>query len=166
MSPIQAVALGVRLFAIWLAIVVLRWMPYLYKDVRRFDDETATVIGVVSVILIALFLVFLWFFPRAVALRLLPGREIPPINNVPPEMWFAVGCALLGLWVLTNAIPALFQNAYVLFYAQRNQMSRPEGWDAAILYYLCELVIGVWLLLGASGARKLVWWARTGRFGS
>jgi hypothetical protein len=162
MSPIQAVALGVRLFAIWLAIYMARWMPYLYKDLRRFDDETATAIAVAMSVLIILIVVFLWFFPRTVALRLLPGRETPPTTSVSPDMWFAVGCALLGLWVLTNAIPALVQNTFLLFYAQRNQMSRPEGWDAAILYYLVELVIGVWLLLGASGARRLVWWARGG----
>ncbi len=161
MSPIQIVALAVRLFAIWLAIYVLRWMPYLYRDLRRFDDATMTAIGVATAVLIILIVVFLWFFPRTVALRLLPGHEMPPTTNVSPDMWFAVGCSLLGLWVLTNVIPALVQNTYVLFYAQRNQMSRPEGWDAAILHYLVELVIGVWLLLGASGARKLVWWARS-----
>jgi hypothetical protein len=166
MSPIQAVALGVRLFAIWLAIDMLRWIPYLYKDLRRFDNETVTAIGFATSVLIILLVVFLWFFPRTVALRLLPGRETQPITDVSPDRWFAVGCALLGLWVLTNAIPALVQNTYVLFYTQRNQMSRPEGWDAAILHYLVELVIGVWLLLGASGARRLVWWARAGRFGS
>ena len=164
MSPVQAVSLGVRLFAIWLVIYAARQMPYLYRDVRRFNDETTTVIAIAVCAVIVLLVVLLWFFPRTVARKLLPGDEAPVVAASSPNMWFAVGCALLGLWVLTDAIPSLVQNLYLLLHAQRNQTSRPEDWDADMLYYLVELVIGFWLLLGASGARRLVWWARSVRF--
>ena len=105
----------------------------------------------------------LWFFPRTVARTLLPGESTSPPVNSHPGSWFAVGCALLGLWVLTSAVPALVRNAYILFYVQRNNMPLPENLGSGVLYYAVELGVGVWLLLGAAGVRKVLWWARSTR---
>jgi len=159
-SPIQVAALAIRLFAIWLAIYWARWIPYLYSEARKPDDAAGLVVAVGVTLLTVFLVIFLWFFPRTVARTLLPAGESASRPPVSPDLWFAIGCALLGLWVLTDAIPSLVQNVFALFYAQRAQMPRPDGWDAAFLYYLAEVTIGVWLLLGASGARRLFWWAR------
>jgi hypothetical protein len=158
MSPTQAVALAVRLFAVWLAIYWALWVPYLYGLVRDSENvaESAGAIGVL--VLAILFVLFLWFFPRTVARTLLPEHDSTPITTASPAAWFAVGCALLGLWVLTEALPGLARNVYVLIYAQRNGASAP-GWDAGLVYRLVELAIGFWLLLGAAGVRKLLKWA-------
>jgi hypothetical protein len=129
-------------------------------DCRCLDDAAASAVAIGVTVLGVLFVLFLWFFPRTVARTLLPEQDSTPIANSSPDAWFAVGCALLGLWVLTEAVPALVRNIYVLFYAQRARLPTPEGWDAGVVYYLGELAIGVWLLLGAAGARKLVGWAR------
>jgi hypothetical protein len=29
------------------------------------------------------------------------------------------------------------------------------------VYYVVQIALGVWLLMGARGARRLFWWART-----
>ena len=158
MSPTQAVALAVRLFAIWLAIYWARWVPYLYAQVRDSENVVESAGDIVSMVLALFFVLFLWFFPRTVARTLLPKNDPTPITTASPATWFAVGCALLGLWVLSEAIPGVLRNVYVLIYAQRNGASAP-GWDAGLAYRLVELAIGFWLLLGAAGVRKLLWWA-------
>jgi hypothetical protein len=162
-SPLQTTALAVRLFAIWLAIYWARWIPYLYTQARDTEGMAETVTAVIVAALGIAFVLALWFFPRTVARTLLPGESISPPVTSPPASWFAVGCALLGLWVLTSAVPALVRNAYVLFYVQRNNMPLPENWGSGVIYYAVELGVGVWLLLGAAGVRKVLWWARSAR---
>jgi len=162
-SPIQATALAVRLFAIWLAIYWARWVPYLYTQARETEGMAASLAVVIGTALGVAFVLALWFFPRTVARTILPSESISLPTNAAPASWFAVGCALLGLWVFTSAVPALVRNAYVLWYVQRNNMSVPEGWGSGVLYYAVELGVGVWLLLGAAGVRKILWWARSAR---
>jgi hypothetical protein len=160
MSPAQAAALAIRLFAIWLAIYWARWAPYLYNQARESEESTETVIFLGVTGLAVLFVLFLWFFPRTVARTLLPAHDSAPVANASPDVWLAVGYTLLGLWVLTRAVPAFVQDIYVLVYAQREHVAPPERWEAALIYQVVELVIGVWLLLGAAGARRVFWWAR------
>jgi hypothetical protein len=44
--------------------------------------------------------------------------------------------------------------------AQRNPAIDTTDMRFAWVYYLAEIAIGIWLLLGARGARRLFWWAR------
>src|SRR5450631_3131562 len=163
MSPIQTAALVVRLFAIWLAIYWARWIPYLYAQAREADDMLASVTGILVTALGFAFVLALWFFPRTIARGLLPGESTSPPIPFPPASWFAVGCTLLGLWVFTSAVPGLVQNGFLLLYAQRNNISLPQNWGGTVIYYVVELGVGVWLLLGAAGVQKVVWWARNAR---
>ena len=163
MSPIQTTALAVRLFAIWLAIYWARWIPYLYTQARETEGMAASFTAIIVTALGFAFVLALWFFPRMVARTLLPKESTSLPVTSPPASWFAVGCALLGLWVFTSAVPALVQNGYLLLYFQRNNMSLPENWGSTMIYYVVELGVGVWLLLGAAGVRKVLWWARNAR---
>jgi hypothetical protein len=56
MSPIQTIAVAVRLFAIWLAIYAGRMLPQFYRETVSFDDPGMSVASVVIGILIALFI--------------------------------------------------------------------------------------------------------------
>jgi hypothetical protein len=160
-SPIQIAAIAVRLFAIWLAIYCARWTPYLYGVLRDSDDDLmAGVLAVAGVLLSIGTVLFLWFFPRTVARSVLPAGDPSPGKPSGPDAWLTIGCTLLGLWVLTDAIPALVRNIYVLFYTNRINMSAPEGWGARTLQIGVELAIAVWLLLGARGLRRVISWAR------
>jgi hypothetical protein len=75
-------------------------------------------------------------------------------------MWLSVGCALIGLWVLTSALPALVRNLIVL-YLSRDTYDDVPNVNIWRIYYLVEIAIGLWLILGAKGFRKLYWWAQT-----
>jgi hypothetical protein len=160
MSPIQAVALGVRLFAIWLAIYCSRWAPYFYGQARDADDTVTIVIMIAIGALAFAAVLFLWFFPRTVARAILPAGDPIPVVPAGADAWFAVGCTLLGLWILSEVLPGLARNAAVAIYTSRANMTVPDGWGAGTLYYAVELVIGVWLMLGAAGVRGAIAWAR------
>ena len=160
MSPIQTVAVGVRLFAIWLAIYWARWTPTLYAWARDSDDPAASIFIAGIVLLCAGAVLFLWFFPRTVARSLLPAGD-SVASSIDREALFAVGCTLLGLWQLTEAVPALVGHLHTLVWVHRANMTPPDGWGAGMVYIAVKLVIAVWLMLGASGLRGILGWART-----
>jgi len=160
MSPIQAVGVGVRLFAIWLAIHCAGWTPSLYTWARDSDDPSTGVLVAAIVALCVGAVLFLWFFPRTVARSLLPAGDAVT-SSIDPEALFAVGCTLLGLWQVTEALPALMRNLLALASVQRANMSVPEGWGAGTVYNVIKLAIAVWLMFGASGLRSILGWARS-----
>ena len=75
MTSAQIVGLGVRLFAIWLVVSVLRHVPGMWRfnvsGAAAGDSATNVVIVAVTVIMLAL-AAGLWFFPLAVANKLIP----------------------------------------------------------------------------------------------
>jgi hypothetical protein len=78
-------------------------------------------------------------------------------------MWFAVGCALIGLWLIVPALASIIYHLSVLFMAQRNPEIDTSNMGFTWVYYVAEIAMGVWLLLGARSARRLFWWARNAR---
>src|SRR5215468_10600085 len=102
MSPHQAVAVAVRIFAAWLGISVLR-------DLASFAFLKQTDMPgfgfVVTVLALAALLVSaLWLFPGTIAGKLLSPDNAKPEPSASPDLWLAMGCALLGLWLLTSAL--------------------------------------------------------------
>lgn len=160
MSPIQAVAVAVRLFALWFAIFFGRTAPGYYIQIRDFDDTLASAIGIAVVLLALAFVVFLWFFPRTVARAILPAADPVLASRPSEEAWFRVGCGLLGLWLLTGALPGVARHVFLLYYAQRTQMSLPESSAGTLVYYGTEIAVAAWLLLGGAGVLRLWQWAR------
>ena len=165
MSPKQIVALSIRLFVIWTALSVLSRLPGNAAFLQRgLDDTFALGWLLAGAVLIALISLVLWFFPLTIAGRLLPGSGTPPAEPATIEQWFAVGCALIGLWALAASLPAIF-----LFYVPLLRYAgTTEGrfsWDlvASLNFarFIGEAVIGLYLLLGAKGLRGLIRWART-----
>jgi hypothetical protein len=160
MSPIQAVGVGVRLFAIWLAIHCAGLTRPLYTWARDADDPGAGLLVAAILAVCVGAVLFLWFFPRTVARSLLPAGDTVA-STIDSEALFAVGCTLLGLWQVTEALPALVRNLLALAWVQRANMSVPEGWGAGTVYNVVKLAIAVWLMFGASGLRSILGWARS-----
>ena len=161
MTPLQTAALGVRLFAIWLAVYCARWAPYLFGEARASREFDLTVVIVLAALLSIAAVLFLWFFPRSVARAILPAGDPPQMQtSSSPDAWLAIGCALVGLWVLSEAIPALVQAIWGYAYIQRGNLPVPDEWSARLVYALVEAAVGVWLVLGARGMRKVLRWAR------
>lgn len=156
MSPHQAVAVAIRIFAAWLGITVIRDLAS-FAFIRQ-SDMPGYGFAVAVLVLAALLVAALWLFPGTIA-----GKLLSPINgkletSASPDLWLAMGCALLGLWMLTSAIPTLVFDTYALL--RLNPGDDRGNVPQSVVYYVVEVAIGLWLVFGAKGFRRLFWWAR------
>ena len=163
MTPHQTLAVAVRLFAILFAIYIVRELLAFYASAHeRGDPYVLAIVATVSGLSV-LFLVVLWFFPRSIARGLLPLSSDTPAQPSPPDIWFATGSSLIGLWLMASAVPALARNSLVM-YVFRSESVDMSGLRSGLLYYSVQFVVGAGLLFGANGLKKVFLWARnTGR---
>ena len=162
MTPQQAVALALRLFAIWLGIQVLRMVPWFFEPGAVQSSSHAYVAFLLA--LGALIIVVLWRFPGSIAGKLVPAGDAQPRASTSADAWLAMGCMLIGLWTLTTTLPRLAYDTFAL-----NSMPRWEDHSQLhywVVYNLTELLISMWLILGGRGARKLFWWMQNAGTGS
>ena len=151
MSPHQIIALATRLFAVWLAI----HLPGQVYEVL-FAEPSARLFVVCIFIIEVVAMLALWFSPHTIARRLLSVStpETPAPSSA--DTWLRMGCALIGLWVLATSFPKLIVDAFGMYFIKDDDPSLQR----AVLYYLAEVAIAVWLILGGSGFREVFWWAR------
>lgn len=160
MSPHQIVAVAVRLFALWAIVYLVRAVPGYFVHLKRFDDPVTQAVILAGGIALVVLVLVLWFFSRTAAKILLPGDATPPTSPASAEVWFAIGCSLLGLWILTQAVPGLLRYFIVLIWSQRSGIAMGNEWHEDAIYDVLQSLIGFWLLLGTKGLRRLVLWAR------
>ena len=159
MTPHQALALGVRLFAIWCGLAIVREVVAFMTSWQPQDGSGGLVVVAGATVLSGIFLLLLWFFPRAIARGLLPHSTDAPTQAPSYQMWFTLGTALLGLWFVASAITPILRNLSVM-YVFRPELINPEdvrSLRVGLVYYAVELLIGLGLLFGATGIRKLIW---------
>jgi len=165
MHPKQAVALGVRLFAIWVFITLITRVPGNVALLQKWGGDVLGVIIFVSASAILLVVcVVLWLFPVGVAGKLLPDADNPPAQPSSADEWFSVGCRLLGLWTVVDTLPSLF-----FYYLPVGIVSKHpdmagvwhEDYKWSVASLIAEVVLGIWLLLGARGLLGLLRWARS-----
>ncbi|CAN7195846.1 hypothetical protein [Polaromonas sp. LjRoot131] len=108
MTPQQLVGLGVRLFAIWLGIAsVAYWVSIPAALAANNLGKTPGIVSyAIGVAYVAAALLF-WFFPMAIAHKLLPRTHYQNSLSAEPHELAKVGSALLGLWLITKAAPTL-----------------------------------------------------------
>jgi len=144
------------LFAVWLGLQALRTLPAFFT-VKAFESPRYVwmtfMLAITAVVILAL-----WVFPRTIAGKLLPPPDTDPRPSATPDVWLATGCTLLGLWTLTTTIPRLIYDFFAL--KSMSGIEDPSELYHWVIYNLVELVIAIWLLLGAKGVRKLFWWAQ------
>jgi hypothetical protein len=157
MTPHQVLAVAVRLFAIWLAIYVLRSAPSYYRELTRLGDSTGTAATLVVAGLAIAMVAFLWLFPRTVARTLLDAKSLAPPEPADPDTWFATGCALIGVWLIVPALSALIYDLSIFYLAQRDSRIDVADLQFDWIYRAAEIVLGIWLVMGARGMRKLFW---------
>ncbi|HZR67622.1 MAG TPA: hypothetical protein VFB01_01070 [Burkholderiales bacterium] len=162
MTNAQSVAVGVRLFAIFLLVYVIRGGPGLWlMNWREGDTAGMTTVVVIMVALLAV-AALLWLFPLSVASSLVPRSALERSSGLPVEDLQRCGFLLLGLWVLASAVPGFVRYAFLYYLSSRPGAMVDLGVNipAAFVGIVCELVIGVWLVFGAKGLVGLVRRAR------
>ena len=159
MTPHQTLTVAVRLFAVWLALIVLR--EVVGGLISSRTPEYASLLPVIIVVgVVGLFLVVaLWFFPRSIAHGLLPSGVDAPSKPSSPEVWFAIGTSLIGLWLIASSVPGILRNLIVLYLFRAESMDK-SGLESGLIYLFAEAAVGVVLIVGTNGIRRFVWWAR------
>lgn len=159
----QLVALGVRLFCIWLAIHAMTSMSGYWIIASQQDSAMAETIVLAGSALFLLIIVLLWLFPLTVAGKLLPRAALDRHVALAPHQHIeSAGFCLLGLWLLTRAVPGLIYDAVVMHLYHANPALALSPQRYATMYgHLVELALAIWLLFGARGLRGLLNWARS-----
>jgi hypothetical protein len=163
MNPTQSLAVGIRLFAIWLLWYGLTKTSSTYFISRDADQVTSLLPFVVGAILVTLICLLLWLFPTFLARKILPTWDEAPSTIPVFEDWFSVGCSLIGVWALAKAIPALSSYLIVNYLGQKiypDSFSVNPDWPLYVAFNVFQLLFGVWLFFGAKGLRKILVWAR------
>jgi len=167
MTPLQIVALGLRLVALIWLLYTLNHLHGLFAYVNN-DSRiviTKSVIWLFAFLQIATCAV-LWFFPMTIAARLLPSASANEQTRSPVALveWQTLGVICIGIWALSKAIPdAIYWITYYsmsfgadgdAFYLDADQMGR-------VASTVAELGIGLWLVFGARGFAAFVFKLRT-----
>ena len=161
MLPYQVVAVAIRLFAISLALGALTALPIVtIEQVSQGSHPPGFAYSLFLIVLMMVLALLLWVFPYSVASKLMPKTTEPAAETTAADTWLAIGCAVIGLWVLSRALPGLIRDLYVLRaadgYADTHDI---RSWA---LFNFMQVLIAAWLALGAAGFRKLFWVARNG----
>ena len=158
MTPHQTLAVAVRLFAVWLALVVIREVLGSYFFARREQEALLPIVAIVGLVA-AVLVIILWFFPRTIARGLLPSRSEIPAQPSAPETWFAIGVSLIGVWLTASAIPGLLRNLSLLYLYASDAIDK-SGLISAFVFLLAQVAVGVVLVVGGNGIKRFIWWAR------
>lgn len=158
MTPHQTLAVGVRLFAIWLVLYVL---PGTYSAMLGVESGSPDIfrlaaVGIVPLVIAAL----LWFSPLTVAQKLLSNAAETPAPALSPEAWLPVGCTLIGVWLLASALPHIIQDTITLF-SGGVAIASIDGFWPWFAYSVAEVIVALWLILSNHGIVRLFRWARS-----
>jgi len=107
MTPQQLLGVGVRLFAIWLAVTSVGYftsIPAALDSVPGAGGATVAfaIGGAYLVCALAL-----WLFPMVVAHAVLPRTRFENRLSLNAHELARVGASLVGLWLLARALPSL-----------------------------------------------------------
>src|SRR3954462_11145662 len=158
MTPHLALALGVRLFAVWYALVAVRELVAFLTSWRPPDASYPLGIVVGGSLISLVILLTLWFFPKSIARGPLPKSSDASSQTSSYQMWLTLGIAFIGLWFVASAIAPILRNVSVMYFfkSELTNLEDMRSLRAGLLYYAVELVIGFCLLFGAPGIQKLI----------
>ncbi|MFY2763699.1 hypothetical protein [Arenimonas sp. MALMAid1274] len=169
MSREDYVAIGVRLFAVFVGIKTLLAIPASVQVLVQGDSmDWAWAHASVLSLTVAL-CAFLWFFPLTIARKLLPVMKEPRSEaTIDASVGMSLGLTLLGVWFLAQGLMDLLY--WLTLLVRTNYVVRAQQYDhvwqpdqiASMAATAFELVIGAVLILGSSGIRRGIYRFRYG----
>jgi hypothetical protein len=149
MTPQQLLGVGVRLFAVWLALTSVAY----FTSIPTALNSTPGVSGAAVAYVIGGAYLFgalaLWFFPMVVAHTVLPRTKFENRLSLNAHELARVGSSLIGLWLFAKALPSLvwFVLRSFLFMEAGSSFSSLSGeakLDLAVAVF--ELVFAAFLI--------------------
>lgn len=156
MTPQQLVGLGVRLFALWLALTSIGTITAIFSTQMPEGAPKGLGIGMGVAYLVGA--AVLWFLPMAVAHRLLPRTSHSNAMSAGAfEIARAGGC-LLGLWLFVKTLPTaawyVFRMAAVTGSAPAIEAFNADAKvDMAVIVF--QLVLATVLILKSESFARL-----------
>ena len=159
MTPQQIVGLGIRLFAIWLAVMCLHYLIRIPAalEAAHAGEKAIGAYGVAAAYAVAALL--LWLFPMWTAHKLLPRTNFENSISLQPLEAARVGCALIGLWFFAqgflDAVWFLFR-AFLSIGSQSAFESLGSSAKLDFAVTAVNLIFGLVLILRAGTFATLV----------
>jgi hypothetical protein len=169
MSREDYVAIGARLFAIYVGIHTILQIPSSVQMLKSPDGMSWAWLYALALVLSLAICAFLWNFPLTVARKLLPVmKEARSEQTVDSSIGLSLGITLIGVWLIGQG---LLDSIYWLAMIIRTNSlvsSKNYGFEwqpddiASMVLAGFELLIGGWLVLGSSGVKRLIYKFRYG----
>jgi len=161
MRLVQIVGLVVRVFAVFLVVNNLFYAARVIDyAMSKPDHYIAMALNLVLAFVPTFVAIFLWFFPLAVATKLIPDVGNASVQApMGAEELEVVAYSVVGLWVLTAALPDALYWAVLYYRAKADPAMSPNLPPASIAAMLLtggKLVLGIWLMLGSRGLVGLI----------
>jgi len=159
MTPLQILAVAVRLFVVWLAVSTGREILAVYVSGIARGSGDGALLAILSVVIVAAVAIALWYFPKTVARKLISPPDPEPQTSASADSWLAVGCALIGIWLFASSLPAFVRRLLIIHFSY-GVGEDPTDRNVWVFYYLSQIAISLWLIFGAKGLSRLIRWAR------
>lgn len=161
MNPQQIVALGLRFFAIFVAILSLRFLFSYPASVAGTNLEKDIYISHVIGGVCILSAFALWFFPMTFANKIVPRTKFENHIKVGALDAARVGCSLIGLWLLATSLPNIL---WFVFSTSMNIGVGDQSYMRSLTtqnkinfaFYLSELILGILLIFKSHIFAKFV----------
>lgn len=164
----ELASVGFRLLGVYVVVVVIQTLAssfQIYTSWATYPEiNLAAVRGILllQIILLSLLALVLFKFPSTLA-NLLLGKCVTgdkPAPSIKESTILDAGFCLLGVYILSWAIPDLIYNGLEIYH----QVASESYYRADVLYVvvleiatILEIAIGAFLALRAKGLRKLLW---------
>lgn len=157
--------LACRIMAIYFFIISLQHFPGFIASMIYFREQTRDagyniVITLVMLLPVLAASILLWTFADNISMKIVKESEEGIEANTTNYRNAAIlAFALMGMFVLTNAIPAFTISLieYKLIAAQDiNQSSAYFSYLARVIGDGVKILLGLWLLLGARGITNII----------
>lgn len=174
MKSIELLATGLRLVGIYLIVVTVQTGLSNYQALVQFSGAAtqANLDGFFLYVVLHVFLlgaasVILIRFPSAIARWLIPEtkKDDVVLNGSAKDIQTTLFC-VLGIYILSWAVPDLFHNLLWLWFEARQRAGIGEDREFSVvtlslLVTLIEIAVGLYLTLQAAGLSHLLWRFRT-----
>ena len=161
------IAIAARLFAIYVFVKTALQIPAAVQALSEGGQVAWAGLYALVLLTCLAICVWLWFFPLTIARKLLPVMKEPRSEQaISAPIALSIGLTLIGVWFLAEgAIDAIYWFALIMRTKQMPHMSGFE-WSsdqiASMVATAFELVVGIWLVLGNAGFRRVIYKFRYG----
>lgn len=168
MSREDLVAVAARMFAVFLFVTLIRYLPSAAVLIHQEGSRKYMLVLVLVLVFSFSVCAILWFFPLTIARKLLPVMREPRSETaMSGSITLSVGITIIGLWLLTSALPDMIYWS-TIFVMTRQFNAGYFTWQyeqiAKITSTVMELVLAIWLIFGSSGIKRLIYKFRYGSY--